>query len=127
MKLLSTCAWILLAAALAIGQQPTTPPAPPAHPTPPVQATPKKTAPEGPPVLTEAESLRLENLQLKAAMLQQQFNETPPMRDLNEQYGALTARLNQEHPGWAFNAATKTFVRAPASQPPAAAAPEAKK
>lgn len=118
---------ILLMTCLAFAQHP------PAKPAPPPPAADKSAAPakDAPPTLTEIESLQLENLQLKATLLQQRFNETPDMQQLQHQFVALIAGLNAEHPGWVFNQQTRAFVKQPAKPAlpptPPAAAPEAKK
>lgn len=86
---------ILLLCAIGVGaalaQKPAAPPAAP------VQA----------PELTETESLKLENLQLKATVLQQQ------QRDLQSQFMALLQSISAEHPGFLFDANSRTFHPAP--------------
>lgn len=129
MRRLYLCVLLLFLACLAFAQTAPTTPTPPA-PAPAV--APAKPVPDDkPPALSENESLQLDNLQLRATILQQQFNDSPPMRQVVDQFNQLTQKLNQEHPGWVFNQQTKTFAKAPEPAKPAppapAAPPEAKK
>ena len=76
---------------------------------PPASAPQSAGAPAGAPALTQTESLQLENLQLKSALLQQQFQQ------LQAQLGTLADNLTREHPGWRFDLRTQSFLRAPAA------------
>jgi hypothetical protein len=72
-----------------------------------------------PPQITEVQRLTLENLQLKASLLQQQ------QQALQTQFGDLLRAINAAHPGWLFNPNTAQFQPAPAT-PKTAATPAAK-
>jgi hypothetical protein len=56
------------------------------------------------PVVTEVESLRLENVQLKAAQIQQQILALQDQfSKLQREYRAMTDQLAKEHPGFMWN------------------------
>lgn len=63
------------------------------------------------PTLTELERTKLENIQLKEAMLRQQFAE------LEQQKTALIAEAEKAHPGFAVDPNTYTLVAKPKPSP----------
>lgn len=85
-----------------------------ATPPPPTPAAAAAAAPQ----LTDVQRLTLENLQLKATLLQQQ------QRELQQQFTSLLQGIQQTHPGWVFNPNTQQFTPAPK---PASPAPRAKR
>ncbi|HEY1810634.1 MAG TPA: hypothetical protein VGG42_18880 [Acidobacteriaceae bacterium] len=104
---------VLLLCAIGVGaalaQKPAAPPAAPIH------------APERPgPQLTETESLKLENLQLKATVLQQQ------QQQLQQEFAVLMQSLSAEHVGYAFDPNSRTFRPLPKPET-SKNTPEAKK
>ena len=98
---------ILLLCAIGIGaafaQHPALPPNAPEPP----KAAPSAKAPDAPPQLTETETLKLENLQLKATVLQTQ------QQELQQQFVALLNAISAEHPGFTFDPNSRTFRPAP--------------
>lgn len=57
-----------------------------------------------PPTVTEVESLKLENIQLKASAIQGQMKDLQAqMKDLQNQYQELTDAIAKEHPGYMWN------------------------
>jgi len=93
---------------------------PPEQPAPPAA----KAAPvrEALPELTEAEKMKLENLQLKAALLARQERDTienqhPELvqaeKELQAQYNALIQQIVAEHPGYVWNPTTNSLIPAP--------------
>lgn len=74
------------------------------------RALPGRRPSDPPPRLSEVESLRLENLQLKATVLQQQ------QQQLQSQFADLIRELSDEHPGYLFNPNTRQFSPAPQPQ-----------
>jgi hypothetical protein len=81
---------------------------------PPAPAVPPVVAPNAPPVpeLSHEDSLELENLQLKASLLQQQQTQ------LQNQYQVLVKGLNAKHPGFTFNVQTGKFMPLPSPETP---------
>ena len=89
---------VLLLCAIGIGAALAQKPVPPAHAPVPPPAVPQ---------LSETESLKLENLQLKATVLQTQ------QQQLQQQFLALLNAISAEHPGYAFDPNSRTFHPAP--------------
>ena len=59
------------------------------------------------PTLTENESLKLENLQMKFALLNQQ------QKELGQTYTSLIQSIIAEHPGYTWDAANSRLIPAP--------------
>lgn len=77
----------------------------------PTSAQPKTAeAPKPAPVLTLLEKVKLENLQLKFYLLQQQ------QTDLQNQYQALVQGIVAEHPGFTWNPQTSSLQPIPAPE-----------
>ena len=74
-----------------------------------MQAVPPTTAPvtEALPQLTELERTRLENLQLKFQLLQQQ------QQQLQQSYADTVRQIQTEHPGYIFDAQSSTLRKQP--------------
>lgn len=60
-----------------------------------------------PPVLTEVQKLKLENIQLKFSVIQSQ------QQQLQTEYQALVQQLLAEHPGYRWDAQTQSLVAVP--------------
>lgn len=88
---------VALAAALPMAAQT---PSKPAPPTPKAAAAAASTPT---PQLTEVLQLRLENVNLKAQNLQQQFQSSPQMEAVRAQYSALMADIQKAYPGYRFD------------------------
>lgn len=107
---------------LAHGQKPTPALKPPTPP--PAAATPA--APAEP---TELERTKLENIQLRMALLQQEELSLPQRRqELQQQYGMIVQQIEREHPGYVWNPQAGGLVAVPVAKPAEKKpAPEAKK
>ena len=65
------------------------------------------------PTLTEVESLKLENLQMKFTLLSQQ------QQQLQQTYTSLIQTILAEHPGYTWDAANSRLMPIPKSETPA--------
>lgn len=85
-------------------------------PTPPPAAAPATATPAQP---TELERTKLENLQLRMMLLNQEEQSIPERRSqIQQQYGAMIREIEAGHPGYAWNPTANALVLKPA--PPAA-------
>ncbi len=55
------------------------------------------------PQLSEIYRLRLENLNLRAQMAQQQFDQSPQMQQLRSEYAALMQQIQSAYPGYQWD------------------------
>lgn len=105
---------LLLCAALPLAAE--TNPAKPATPPPAAAAV---TFPK----ISELYQVKLENVNLRAQMLQQQFESSPQMVQLRAQYAALVSEIQKAYPGyrWDGHELVKTAPPppTPAAKPPA--------
>lgn len=72
-----------------------------------VAQTAKPEPPKAPPVLTELEQARIENVQLKFALIQEQ------QAQLQALYQTLLKAIETEHPGYRYDAQAKAIVAIP--------------
>lgn len=69
--------------------------------------------PAAPPALSQLEQVEIENIQLKAQLLQ---NEEAQLRS---QYAALAAQIGKEYPGYVLDPRTNQLVKAQTAPAPA--------
>jgi hypothetical protein len=91
--------------------------------TPPVQPGPPPT-----PHLSEVEKLKIENLQLKFTQLTQQMQQAQTeQQKLGQQYQALLADIEKEHPGFTVGQSGDLIPKPAPAAPKVEAKPEVKK
>lgn len=66
-------------------------------------AAPNADAKASAPQLSELYQVKLENLNLRAQMLQQQFEQSPQMQQIRSQYAALVGDIQKTYPGYRWD------------------------
>ena len=110
LRILAVSAWTAIAVLAVCGQEKKAPPATP----PTTQAEAEAGGP------TELELAKLENIQLRMALLQQEEQSLPQRRsELQTAYGQLIQQIERDHPGYIWNPQINGLMKKPepAAQP----------